>query len=59
LHPAVAGAVAASVWGRLEAVDQRLFGCDYSDVAVLGKAVTEGTVGAWPASSSESHRAAA
>jgi hypothetical protein len=42
LHPAVAGAVAASVWGRLEPVDQRLFRCDYSDVAVLGKAVTRG-----------------
>jgi hypothetical protein len=42
LHPAVAGAVAATVWGTLEPVDQRLFRCDYSDVAVLGKAVTRG-----------------
>jgi hypothetical protein len=42
LHPAVAGAVAASVWGGLEPVDQRLFRCDYSDVAALGKAVTQG-----------------
>jgi hypothetical protein len=40
LHPAAAGAVAATVWSVLEPVDERLFGCDYSDVAVLGKAVT-------------------
>jgi hypothetical protein len=37
---AAAGAVAAVVWGAQEPLDQRLFGCDYSDVAVLGKAVT-------------------
>jgi len=42
LHPAAAGAVAATVWSVLEPVDERLFGCDYSDVAVLGKAVTRG-----------------
>ncbi|HEU6443630.1 MAG TPA: hypothetical protein VFL61_01085 [Gaiellaceae bacterium] len=42
LHPAVAGAVAATAWGLLEPVDQRLFRCDYSDVLVLGKAVTRG-----------------
>jgi hypothetical protein len=42
LHPAAAGAVAAAVWGALEPVDQRLFRCDYSDVAILGKAVTRG-----------------
>lgn len=40
LHPAAAGAIAATVWGALEPVDQRLFRCDYSDVAILGKAVT-------------------
>jgi hypothetical protein len=45
LHPAAAGAVAATVWGLLEPVDQRLFRCHYSDVAVLGKAVTRG--GGW------------
>ena len=39
LHPAAAGAVAAIAWGLLEPIDQRLFRCDYSDVAVLGKAV--------------------
>jgi hypothetical protein len=40
VHPAAAGAVAATVWGALEPLDQRLFRCDYSDVALLGKAVT-------------------
>jgi hypothetical protein len=34
--------VAATVWGLLEPVDRRVFGCDYSDVALLGKAVTRG-----------------
>jgi hypothetical protein len=40
-----AGAAAAVVWGLLEPLDKRLLRCDYSDVAVLGKAVTRG--GAW------------
>jgi hypothetical protein len=39
---AVSGAAAATVWGLLEPLDQRLLGCDYSDVAVLGKGVTRG-----------------
>ena len=39
---AAAGAAAATVWGLAEPFDQRLLGCDYSDVAVLGKAVTRG-----------------
>jgi hypothetical protein len=43
LHPAVAGAVAAIAWAALEPIDRRLFRCDYSDVAVLGKAVTRGS----------------
>lgn len=42
LHPALAGAVAATAWGLLEPVDQRLFRCHYSDVLILGKAVTRG-----------------
>jgi hypothetical protein len=42
LHPAAAGAVAATVWGLLEPIDRRLVGCDYSDVALLGKGVTRG-----------------
>jgi hypothetical protein len=40
LHPAAAGAVGALVWGLQERFDQRVFRCDYSDVAILGKAVT-------------------
>jgi len=40
LHPAAAGAIAATLWGFLEPIDKRLFRCDYSDVALLGKAVT-------------------
>ncbi len=40
---AAAGAAAATVWGLLEPLDRKLFRCDYSDVALLGKAVTRGT----------------
>jgi hypothetical protein len=43
LRAAGSGAAAATVWGLLEPVDQRLLGCDYSDIAVLGKAVTRGS----------------
>ena len=39
---AVAGGVAAAAWGLAEPLDQRLLGYDYSDVALLGKAVTRG-----------------
>jgi hypothetical protein len=39
---AAAGAAAATAWALLEPVDRRLFGCDYSDVALLGKAVVRG-----------------
>jgi hypothetical protein len=39
---AAAGAVAATVWGLQEPLDQRVFRCDYSDIALLGKAVTRG-----------------
>lgn len=42
LHPALAGAVAATAWGLLEPLDRRIFRCDYSDIALLGKAVTRG-----------------
>jgi hypothetical protein len=42
LRAAGAGAAAATVWGLLEPLDQRLLDCDYSDVAVLGKGVTRG-----------------
>src|SRR6187551_3925904 len=37
---AAAGAAAAAVWALQEPLDKRLVGCDYSDVAVLGKALT-------------------
>ena len=42
LRAAGAGAAAATIWGVLEPIDQRLLDCDYSDVAVLGKGVTRG-----------------
>ena len=34
--------MAAAVWAAQEPLDQRVLGCDYSDVAVLGKAGTRG-----------------
>jgi len=43
LRSAVAGAAAAIVWALQEPIDQRLLRYDYSDVAVLGKAVTRGS----------------
>jgi hypothetical protein len=39
---AAAGATAAVVWGLMEPLDRRLLRCDYSDIAVLGKAFTRG-----------------
>ena len=42
LRAAAAGAVATTVWGLAEPLDQRLLRCDYSDIALLGKAVTRG-----------------
>jgi len=39
---AAAGAAAATVWALQEPLDKRVFRCDYSDVALLGKAVTRG-----------------
>ena len=39
---AAAGALAAIAWGLAEPLDQRLLRCDYSDIALLGKAVTRG-----------------
>lgn len=38
----IAGTLAATVWGLEEPLDRRLFRCDYSDIALLGKAVTRG-----------------
>ena len=42
LRAATAGAAAATVWGLLEPLDQRVFRYDYSDIALLGKAATRG-----------------
>jgi hypothetical protein len=39
---AAAGAVAALAWALQEPLDQRALRCDYSDVAVLGKALVRG-----------------
>ena len=39
---AASGAIAAIAWALFEPVDRRVFRCDYSDVAVLGKFVTTG-----------------
>ena len=37
IRAAAAGAVAATVWGLQEPLDQRVFGCGYSDVLFLGR----------------------
>jgi hypothetical protein len=42
LRSATAGAVAAAAWAAQEPLDAKVFRCDYSDVAVLGKGVTRG-----------------
>jgi hypothetical protein len=42
LRAAGAGSIAALVWAGFEPLDRRLFRHDYSDVAVLGKALTRG-----------------
>ena len=42
LRFALAGSSAALLWAAQEPLDRRIFRCDYSDVAVLGKAVTPG-----------------
>jgi hypothetical protein len=36
VRAACAGAIAAVVWGLQEPFDQTVFGCDYSDVELLG-----------------------
>jgi hypothetical protein len=40
LRAAAAGATAALAWSAAEPLDRRIFGCDYSDTALLGKAVS-------------------
>ena len=46
LRAARAGAAAALLWAALEPLDRRLLRYGYSDVALLGKAVTRGRL--WP-----------
>jgi hypothetical protein len=36
MHAALAGAVAATVWGLQEPLDRRVFRCDHSDVRLVG-----------------------
>jgi hypothetical protein len=43
---ALAGVIAAGAWSVQAQLDMRAFGVDYSDEALLGKAVTRGP--AWP-----------
>ena len=50
-----AGAIAALVWAAVEPFDQRMMRHDYSDVAVLGKAVTRSR--AWPLAGLAMHAA--
>ena len=47
VRAALGGAAAALVWAALEPVDRRLFHYDYSDVALLGRWVTDSRW--WPA----------
>src|SRR3954452_9062888 len=42
LRGALAGAAAAAVWAAQQPLDQRVFGCDYDDVELLGRFVTNG-----------------
>ncbi len=42
LRAIAAGATAAAAWAAVEPLDRRLFRFGYSDVALLGKAVTRG-----------------
>jgi hypothetical protein len=43
---AMAGAIAAGVWAAQQPLDKPLFGIDYDDTELLGKAITRGS--AWP-----------
>src|SRR3954454_22765482 len=52
---AIAGAAAAAVWAAQQPLDRRVFGCDYSDVALLGKAVTRSRL--WPVAGVAVHAA--
>src|SRR6185437_14286138 len=47
LNGAIAGGLAAAVWAAQQPLDKRVFGVDYDEVELLGKAVTRGSE--WPA----------
>jgi hypothetical protein len=49
LRGALAGAIAAGVWGLQQPLDKRVFGVDYDDAELLGAAVTgeRGTAATW------------
>jgi hypothetical protein len=47
VNGAIAGGLAAAVWAAQQPLDKRVFGVDYDDVELLGKAVTRGPE--WPA----------
>jgi hypothetical protein len=55
MNAAKAGATAALVWAAVEPFDQRMLHHEYSDVAVLGKAVTRSR--AWPLAGLAMHAA--
>lgn len=42
MRAAIAGAAGTALWAAIEPLDRRAFRCDYSDVAILGKAFTRG-----------------
>jgi hypothetical protein len=46
MHAALAGAVAATVWGLQEPFDRRVFRCDHSDVRLAGGLVVHAANGA-------------
>ena len=46
MRGALAGATAAAVWAAQQPLDKRVFGADYDDIQLLGKAVTRGEE--WP-----------
>jgi hypothetical protein len=55
MNGAKAGAIAALVWAAVEPFDRRVMRHDYSDVAVLGKAVTRSR--GWPLAGLAMHAA--
>jgi hypothetical protein len=47
VNGAIAGGLAAAVWAAQQPLDKRVFGVEYDDIELLGKAVTRGSE--WPA----------